>query len=219
MHALYLHGFGSGPASAKGTALGRRLAGAVTSYAIPDLEGGDFRALTMPGIAGRALAAIAALPDDGEGVLLIGSSLGGYSAALLAAEGRIPRVAGILLIAPAFGFIERWRELLGADGVAAWRATGERLFYHHVAERELPLAVGFLDSCQALPLIPLPGEVPAVVVHGRRDETVDWRYSRRYAEQEGDIDFHLIDGDHRLTDARHEDLIAWCAHDLIARVR
>jgi pimeloyl-ACP methyl ester carboxylesterase len=219
MHALYLHGFGSGPATAKGTAIGRRLAGAVSSYAIPDLEGGDFRALTMDGIFARALAAIAALPDDGAGALLIGSSLGGYSAALLAAQGRIPRVAGVLLIAPAFGFIERWTEILGAAGVAEWRAEGERLFYHHAAERELPLAVGFLDSCLPLPLLPLPPEVPVVVVHGRRDETVDWRYSRRYAEQEGNIEFHLVDGDHRLTEPRHEDLIAWCAHDLLARLR
>ena len=151
MHALYLHGFGSGPATAKGTAIGRRLAGAVSSYAIPDLEGGDFRALTMDGIFARALAAIAALPDDGAGVLLIGSSLGGYTAALLAAQGRIPRVAGLLLIAPAFGFIERWTEILGDDGVAAWRAAGERLFYHHAAERELPLPRQLPGAAAAAP--------------------------------------------------------------------
>jgi hypothetical protein len=219
MHALYLHGFGSGPKTAKGTAIGKRLAGAMRTYGIPDLEAGDFRSLTMESLFARALAYIAALPDDGEAVLMIGSSLGGYAAATLAARGEIPRVAGLLLIAPAFGFPERWSEILGPKGIADWRATGERLFYHHAAERELPLSVAFLESCMALPSLPLPPEIPVVIVHGRRDETVDWRWSRRYADQEGNIELHLVDGDHRLTDQRHEDLITWCAQDLIARIQ
>jgi surfactin synthase thioesterase subunit len=67
--------------------------------------------------------------------------------------------------------------------------------------------------------VPLPPECPVVIVHGRRDETVDWRASRQYADQEGNIDLHLIDGDHRLTEARHEDLITWCANDLLERIR
>ena len=218
MHALYLHGFGSGPTTAKGTALGRRLAGAVGSYAIPDLEAGDFFSLTMDLILARAVQALEALPDDGAPALLIGSSLGGFSAALLAAQNRAPRVAGLLLIAPAFGFPERWAEILGAEGMADWRRTGQRMFHHHASDSEQPLGVAFLESCLALPVIPLPPEFPVVIVHGRRDETVDWRYSRRYADQDGDIELHLVDGDHRLTEARHEDLISWCAHDLIARL-
>ena len=218
MHVVYLHGFGSGPKTAKGTAIGKRLAATVSSYAIPDLEAGDFRSLTMDRIFERTSAHIAALPADGEPVLVIGSSLGGFAAAQLAVLGRMPRTAGLLLIAPAFGFPERWSEILGEQGIVDWRATGERLFYHHAAERELPLSVGFLESCLALPSVPLPPEIPVVIVHGRRDETVDWRWSRRYAEQEGHIEFHLIDGDHRLTEPRHEDLICWCASDLITRL-
>jgi hypothetical protein len=218
MHALYLHGFGSGPATAKGTALGRRLAGALDSYAIPDLEAGDFFTLTMDRILARAEDAVAALPVDGAPVLLIGSSLGGFSAALLAAQGRVARVAGLLLIAPAFGFPERWAEILGEQGLADWRRTGQRLFHHYAADRELPLGSAFLESCLALPSLPLPPEIPVVIVHGRRDETVDWRFSRRYADQDGNIEFHLVDGDHRLTEPRHEDLIAWCALDLIGRI-
>jgi pimeloyl-ACP methyl ester carboxylesterase len=218
MHGIYLHGFGSGPRTAKGTALGRRLADGLDSYRIPDLEAGDFFSLTMESILDRAAAAVAGAPDDGRPVLLIGSSLGGYAAALLAAQERIPRVAGMLLIAPAFGFSERWAERLGAAAVADWRRTGQRPFFHFASDREIPLGVGFLESCERLPGFPLPPEFPVVIVHGRRDDTVDWRMSRRYADQEGDIELHLVDGDHRLTDPRHEDLITWCAKDLIARV-
>jgi uncharacterized protein len=218
VHAIYLHGFGSGPSSAKGLALGKRLAGAVATYAIPDLEAGDFTGLTMDGMLVRAEAALAALPQDGEPCLLIGSSLGGYCAALLAANERIPRVGGLLLIAPAFGFTSRWNSLLGAEGIAAWRRDGSRPFMHHALGKEVPLGVGFYDSCVMLPELPAQAAVPISIVHGRHDDTVDHRMSLRYASDRSNVELHLVDGDHRLTDARHETLITWCALDLLARI-
>lgn len=220
MHAIYLHGFGSGPLTAKGTALGRRLAGVVRSYAIPDLEGGDFHSLTMERIFDRAAEAVASAPGGDEPVLVIGSSLGGYTAAMLAAQNRLPRAAALLLIAPAFGFGKRWGERLGLDAVAAWRQSGSRPFFHFASGKEQPLGAGFLASCERLPEFPALPRIPVAIVHGRGDDTVDWRMSRNYvdqADQEGAIEFHLIAGDHRLTEPRHEDLIAWCAKDLIVR--
>ncbi len=160
-------------------------------------------------------AAVAGLPDDDEPVLIIGSSLGAYTAATLAAQGRMPRASALLLIAPAFGFGERWAEDLGKEAVATWRKTGERLFYHYGSEKELPLGVGFLESAERLAGFPLAPEIPVVIVHGRRDDVVAWQMSRRYADQDANIEYHLVDGDHRLTDPRHEELIAWCANDLL----
>ena len=222
MHCLYLHGFGSGPKTAKGVALGQRLAGAVTSYSIPDLEGGSFTDLTMDGIFARVEAALRALPDDGQPAMLIGSSLGGYVAAHVAAKGldkgHSPRVAGILLIAPAFGFTAHWAERLGSAGVAKWRQEGSLPFYHFAAERELPLGVAFYESCVGLPELPAQPSVPVVIVHGRQDETVDHRRSALYAAQRDGVELHLVDGDHRLTEPRHEQLIGWCAQDLLTRI-
>jgi alpha-beta hydrolase superfamily lysophospholipase len=214
-HGVYLHGFGSGPRTAKGQALGRRLAPILASYHIPDLEAGDFTALTIDGILARARAAIAAVPDDGGKILVIGSSLGGYCAALLAATGMSARVGAMLLIAPAFGFPSRWAANLGTEGIAAWRREGTRPFYHHGAERDLPLGVGFLDSCQGLPDLPAQAAVPIALVHGRQDATVDCTASVAYARARERVELHLIEGDHRLTEPRHEDLIAWCAQDLL----
>lgn len=217
-HALYFHGFGSGPKTAKGTALGQRLASRLTSYAIPAIEQEDFFNLTMDSILAAGEAAVQALPDDGEPVLIIGSSLGAYTAATLAGQGRIPRASGLLLIAPAFDFGQRWADDLGAQAVAEWRKTGQRLFYHYGTEQQRPLGVGFLESAARLPGFPLAPEIPVVIVHGRRDEVVAWQVSRRYADQDANIEFHLVDGDHRLTEPRHEELIAWCAGDLLDRM-
>ncbi len=216
MHARYLHGFGSGPKTAKGIALGKRLAGLVTSYDIPDLEGGDFPGLTMHRLLDRAEACLRALPDDGEPCLLIGSSLGGYAAAELAAQGRAHRVAALLLIAPAFGFTTRWLQLLGNEAIAAWKRDGSRPFFHYAADRELPLGYAFYESCRDLPELPGEPGVPACIVHGRQDQTVDHRFSLRYAAERPCCELHLVPGDHRLTDLRHEDLIAWCARTVIA---
>jgi pimeloyl-ACP methyl ester carboxylesterase len=217
-HAIYLHGFGSSPLSAKATAVGRRIAGAVASYTVPQLDAGDFGGMTMSTIAARAEAAVEALPDDGAPVLLVGSSLGGYTAAQLMAQRRAQRVRALVLIAPAFGFPSYWREKLGPAEVEAWRRNGERPFFHHAAERELPLGFAFYESCVALPDLPAQAAVPTVIVHGRQDETVDHRWSVDFARGRERVELHLVQGDHRLTEARHEDLIAWCAHDQISRM-
>ena len=213
LHVRYLHGFGSGPRSEKGTELGRRLGGACASFAIPDLEGGDFTGLTMERM--RA-AAVASCPADG-GVMLIGSSLGGYLAADIAANRAGPNLASILLIAPAFGFTTRWGERLGADGLAAWRRDGQRLFFHYGAQRELPLGLAFLASCERLPEVPGDPRVPCAIVHGRGDETVDHRRSLAFAAAHPAVDLHLVQGDHRLNDPRHLALITLAARELLAR--
>jgi alpha-beta hydrolase superfamily lysophospholipase len=215
-HVLYLHGFASGVRTAKGTALGVRLAPRVASYAIPDLEGPSFRTMTMGGIIDRAQAAIATLPRDGRPLVLIGSSLGGYVAALIAQQPP-RRLQAVLLIAPAFGFTGHWRDRLGESGIAAWRATGERAFYHHAREREEMLGIGFLDSCAELPELPAASPLPVAIVHGRQDATVPWQGSLAYAQQSDRCEAHLVKGDHRLGEARHEACIAWCALDLIER--
>jgi predicted esterase YcpF (UPF0227 family) len=212
-HVRYLHGVGSGPRSVKGAALGQAIADACASYAVVDLEGGDFRGLTMERMRERV---IAGCPRDGRTVL-IGSSLGGYLAAWLAAERAVPGLAGILLIAPAFGFTTRWAERLGAAGVAAWRRDGQLPFFHHGEQRELPLGVAFLQSCEALPEEPGDPGVPCVIVHGRGDETVDHRRSLAFASAHPAVELHLVQGDHRLNDARHLALIALAARDLLAR--
>jgi alpha-beta hydrolase superfamily lysophospholipase len=212
MHVRYLHGFGSGPNTQKGGDLGRRCT-AAASYAIVDLEGGDFTGLTLPLMRARTLAACPA----GQPVVLVGSSLGGYVAAWIAASRALPNLAGLLLIAPAFGFTARWAERLGDAGVAAWRRDGSRPFFHYGVQHDVPLGVGFLDSCAGLPELPDDPGVPTAIIHGRSDDTVDHRLSVAYAQRHPVVELHLVAGDHRLTDERHMQLIAWSLNDLISR--
>ncbi len=216
-HILYLHGFASSVRTAKGLALGERLAAEAASYAIPDLEGGDFRSLTMDGMLGRARATLAALPADGAPALLIGSSLGGYTAARLAAAAGIRPLAGALLIAPAFRFPTTWSARLGKAAIKKWRTSGKRSFFHYGAQKEVPLGYGFLESCRGLPDLPDQARCPVAIVHGKGDESVDWKGSADYANDRAHVELHLVEGDHRLGEPRHEDLMVWCARGLLAR--
>jgi predicted esterase YcpF (UPF0227 family) len=91
---LYLHGFASGPFSSKARYFHRYLTDRGALVQVPDLAAGDFEHLTITGqlaVARRFLT--------GGPVCLIGSSMGGYLAALLAA--RHAEIERLVLLAPA----------------------------------------------------------------------------------------------------------------------
>src|SRR5580698_8080809 len=110
MNLIYLHGFASGPQSGKAQYFRCRFAELGTEMHIPDLNEGAFESLTLS----RQLRVIESIAH-GDDVRLIGSSMGGYLAALYAA--RHPEVTQLVLLAPAFDFARRWRNMLGAEKV------------------------------------------------------------------------------------------------------
>ena len=111
---IYLHGFASGPQSSKAQFFRARFAGLGIHLEIPALDGGDFENLTITG----QLDVLAQVAGD-QPVTLIGSSMGGYLAALFAA--RHSNVEKLVLMAPAFGFARRWAERLGEESLNAGR--------------------------------------------------------------------------------------------------
>ncbi len=111
MNIVYLHGFGSSPESTKARFFGARFREHGISINIPDLAEGDFEHLTISkqlDVVGRAAG--------GRPVVLMGSSMGGYLAALYAV--RHLEVQSVVLLAPAFAFASRWEEWLGSSVVS-----------------------------------------------------------------------------------------------------
>ena len=100
---LYLHGFASGPASKKARIFRDRFADAGIQLNVPDLAAGDFENLTI-----TAQLGVVEREAGGGPVRLIGSSMGGYLAALYAS--RHPETERMVLLAPAFDFVRRWQE-------------------------------------------------------------------------------------------------------------
>jgi pimeloyl-ACP methyl ester carboxylesterase len=164
---LYLHGFASGPSSHKAKVLSARFAALGVPMTVPDLTPGPdgFERSTPSSMLAVARAALAAAPPPHA---IVGSSLGGYLAALLAA--RDPSVERLFLMAPAFRLFERWRARLGPSQLAEWRARGLETM-HYASGRLRRIGWQFFEDAQALPPFPAVA-VPTLCVAGTRDETV-----------------------------------------------
>jgi hypothetical protein len=164
---LYLHGFASGPSSHKARVLSRRFAEAGVRVEVPDLTpGADGFERSSPSsmlAVAEALLARAAPPHA-----VIGSSLGGYLAAVAAA--RDPSVERLVLLAPAFRLFERWSARLAPADLAAWRANGLETM-HYATNRTRRIGWEFLEDARGFPAFP-DVRVPTLSIAGTRDETV-----------------------------------------------
>lgn len=203
MRILYLHGFCSGPRSAKAVAMAPILERAGDLFEAPDLNLPSFQRLRIA----EQVRHVTTLLAGGEPTVLIGSSLGALVA--LHAQARSDEVKAVVLLAPALEADVRWAGLVGGEqGIAAWRAGGKRRFHHFAYGRECELDVGFLDDLIAHALPPAL-RVPAEVVQGLRDATVPPEVARRFVEREPDLArLTLVDDDHGLLSSLDEVMAA-----------
>jgi len=189
---IYLHGFASGPASKKARHLSERFREHGIELSVPDLAEGDFEGLTISG----QLAVVERLAG-GEPVSLVGSSMGGYLAALYAT--RHPEAHKLVLLAPAFGFARRWAEALGPAAMEQWRRTGRLTVYHYGEDRERQ--VGYVLIEDGLGYEDYPDVTqPVLIFHGTRDTVVQADWSREFAAARPNVSLELVDSDHELTD-------------------
>lgn len=227
MRYLYLHGFSSSPKSSKARYFYSQFCDRGLSLTIPDLNlddrgQPDFQHLTVSRqlrqltawIQGQGTSiqgAGATLSGEGENapdphpepIAVIGSSLGGLTAAWLAQ--REAAIARLVLLAPAFGFPEAWIAATFADGGAQWRRTGTTRVEHYGYGRSLPLDYEFVRDAQPYsgdrddPRRGLTRPVPTLILHGWRDETIAIAHSRAYARSRPWVELVELDSDHALT--------------------
>src|SRR6185437_1889251 len=192
LRVLYLHGFASSPASRKARFFAGKLQELDIPIEIPDLAQGRFEHLTISG----QLKLIERLARH-EPVLLIGSSLGGYLAALYAA--RHPEVDRLILLAPAFGFQQRWLEERGPQRFTEWKARGSVPVFHYGEQREMPLGFQFMeDAGRFEPFPDFPQ--PALIFHGNLDTSVPVEQSLAFARSHRNARLVRLESRHELTD-------------------
>jgi pimeloyl-ACP methyl ester carboxylesterase len=139
----------------------------------------------------------------GRDVVLVGSSMGGWIALLLALELR-EKVRGLALIAPAPDFTQGLlQRRLNAAQVAALRTQGV-IYPPSQYGAPMPLTMKLLED-GARHLL-LGGEIavtcPVRVLHGMQDPDVPWEHSLKLADCLESRDVRLVfvkDGDHRLS--------------------
>ena len=202
---VYLHGFASSPQSSKAQFFQRKFAERDVPMEIPRLDEGRFEELTISGQLGVIGRAVGDRP-----AVLIGSSLGGYLAALYAAR-HPSEVEKLVLLAPAFQFPRRWRERVwpaidGDHGMARryytyedWKREGSIPVFHYGEGRERRLSYRFVEDAALYedePEFPQP----AIILHGVRDDVVPAGISRGYASRRPNTRLVLFDSGHELTD-------------------
>jgi hypothetical protein len=209
---VWLGGFGSAMDGNKAAALaawasenGRALLR--FDYFGHGLSEGDFETGTITRWRADALAMIEALTKGP--LLLVGSSMGGWLACLVAFA-RPERIAGLVLVAPAVDFTEALlKPALGAaakidlarDGV--WRPTSPD------GDHGLPISRVLLEDGARWSILPGPIAIaaPVRILQGGADAEVPWRHALELASaiESPDLIFTLVRaGDHRLS--RPQDL-------------
>ncbi len=189
---LYFHGFASGPNSAKGRAIGERFTAEGVPFVRADLTPGDdgFERSTPVTMLAEAERLVAVHRPR----FLMGSSLGGYLAALVAS--RDPSIERVVLLAPAFRLFERWRERLSPDEERRWRSEG-LVVHHHATGRPRRLAWAFLEDAAKLPAYPRV-TVPALCVPARHDTLVPLADVERFVAQTPTAKLVVLDDGHEL---------------------
>jgi pimeloyl-ACP methyl ester carboxylesterase len=186
-----LHGFASSPESRKARFFAQKLSHEGFSVDIPDLAAGDFEHLTISGQLEIVARHAANLP-----VILIGSSLGGYLAALFAA--RHPEVTKVVMLAPAFGFHDLWTATLGSEKLRMWRENGSIPVFHYGYGKEMPLAFDLMEDASRFEAFP-DFRQPGLILHGLDDPVVPITGSRRF-ENRANIRLLEFRSGHELTD-------------------
>jgi pimeloyl-ACP methyl ester carboxylesterase len=192
MRVIYLHGFASSPQSGKAQFFARKLADSGVRCDVPALDGGDFRSLTI----GGQLAVIEEIAA-GEPVRLIGSSLGGYLAALYAS--RHPETERVVLLAPAFCFGSRYPPELGEETMREWKRNGFRKIYHYGFGEERELSYRLVEDGAKYEDYPEFSQ-PALILHGRNDDVVPVSLSETFAASHANARLIVLDSDHQLSD-------------------
>lgn len=164
-------------------------------------SGGRFAEGTIGRWTADAEAALTALTAGPQ--ILVGSSMGGWIALLLAAR-QPARVAALIGIAPAPDFTE---ELLWARLPEAARAA--ILSDGHWARpseygEPYPITRALIEDGRRHLLLgaPIALDVPVRLLHGQADPDVPWQHSLRLAERlaGSDVEITLVKGgDHRLS--------------------
>ncbi|MEH2180764.1 YqiA/YcfP family alpha/beta fold hydrolase [Nostoc sp.] len=199
MDYIYLHGFASSPKSAKARDIGDRFIQIQTKLKIPDLNAGDFSQLTIT----RQLAQVSAeFSNDSTPVTLIGSSLGGLTAAHLGQQNL--QVQRLVLLAPAFGFLSHWLPKLGDEEVQHWQQEKYIMVYHYGEQRSLSLSYNFVTDAAQYQEKLLQRSISTLILHGKKDEVIPIKASRDFARSRPWVELIELDSDHALGNVMEE---------------
>lgn len=196
MQYIYLHGFASSPRSFKARRFQAYCEPRGLRFQMPDLNGDNFQRLTLT----RQLEDVAQLIGD-RPTAIVGSSLGGLTAAILA--DRHPNIERLVLLAPAFGFLSHWLPTFDRDQLDRWQRTGTTSIFHYGDDYDRDLDYAFVRDLERYDAYQLTRAVPTLIIHGVRDEVIPIAASQAYARDRDWVELVELESDHSLASHCH----------------
>jgi pimeloyl-ACP methyl ester carboxylesterase len=192
---VYLHGFASGPGSTKGRILAERFATTGRMLEGPDLTPGPdgFERSTIASMLAHVTELLDGAPPPHA---LIGSSMGGYLATLLAS--RDPRVERLVLLAPAFRMAERWRARLSAEEFRGFQEEGSIEVFHYGTRTQRRIGYALLEDLDRQSPYP-EVKVPTLCIAGLRDDVVPIEDVERFVARTPAARLLALDDGHELS--------------------
>jgi len=197
MEFIYLHGWASSPKSQKAQFFKRQFAQLGIPLYIPDLNETDFYHLTLT----RQIAHIEALLTE-QPVTLIGSSLGGLTALWLAE--RNTQIQQLITMAPALGFLEHCRDIVGEAAYTAWQNAGELSVFHYAWQTHTKISYAFIEDMAHYSDANLQRQLPTLILHGVQDAVISIQSSRDFSAQRSWVTLQEFESDHQLTDVQDQ---------------
>jgi pimeloyl-ACP methyl ester carboxylesterase len=157
----------------------------------PSLE--RLRLSAMMRVVGEAIG------SAGDRAILLGSSLGALTACRVAEEDA--RVCALVLLAPAFRLVERWRLEMGASAWQRWQEEGWLEIEDYAEARRTRIDFGFMrdaDEIDARSSGWPDVRIPTLIVHGLSDQVVDIELSRTWARGKRHVRLVEVDDGHEL---------------------
>lgn len=199
MNYLYLHGFASAPQSTKAIYLRDRFHELNQSLLIPDLNQNDFFSLMLTRQIQQCENILSNYPGDW---IIIGSSFGGLTATWLAQHNIA--IKQLVLLAPAFYFLQYWERQLGPEQLHQWQQIGSIDVYHYGVQRSVPLSYLFWQDASQYNESDLQRDLPTLIFHGINDDIIHIQSSHQYSQSKTHCELVALDSDHALTDVMDE---------------
>lgn len=173
---------------------------------------GTFIDYTLSDWMADARAVILMLKSGPARLTIVGNSLGGWIAWLMALEFEL--VERLILIAPAFNMMGVRAKSISAERRHAWYDAGWMPWDDDPLHKEWPLSWKWVEESEAYwkKSFDRLRPVQTTILHGLEDSVIFPEGSRQFVEQllakapGFPIELNLIRGDHRLSDPEHVEL-------------
>ena len=153
--------------------------------------------------------AVLGLIKNGPPITIVGNSLGGWIAWLMAQE--YPAVEKLVLIAPAFNMMGVRAKQVSAARRQAWLTSGWMPWDDEPAHKDWPLSWKWVEESDAYWKTSFDRlrPVKTTILHGLQDTVILPNVSSEFVEQllardpSFPVELHLVPGDHRLSSPEH----------------